>query len=631
LGRGGRNDRALARQSFEDLGLRLARIEDYALIGDTHSVGLVARDGSIDWLCLPRLDSGAVFAALLDDEKGGKWRIAPEGQFASTRAYRRNSMVLETTFETEDGAALLTDCLPLEEHSDPHVPRQAFPHEVIVRVVRGLSGSVAFDMRFEPRFDYGYITPWIRRVPGAVEAVGGPDALALRAEVPVRIQGAAGRARFKVAAGESVAFLASYRHSHVGPSEPLTLEHCRHLVEKTDAYWSAWASRCSYRGRWRDAVVRSLLTLKALTYSPTGGIAAAATTSLPEAIGGLRNWDYRYCWLRDATYTLDVLLELGYKAEAREWRGWLMRAVAGDPQDLQIMYGVQGERRLVEQELPWLAGYEGSRPVRVGNDAHRQFQLDVYGEVMDSFHAARTAGIPTAEPAWELETSIVDFVCEHWREPDEGIWEVRSGREHFVHSKVMAWVAVDRGIAGIERAGKPGPLARWRQVRAEIRDEVLSAGVHPERGCFVRSYGSEELDASLLMLPLVGFVEPRDLRMIATVEAIERDLVIDGFVHRYRTDRAPDGLPPGEGAFLMCTFWLAQCLVLLGRAGEAEELFERMIGLANDVGLLSEQYDPGLRRLVGNFPQAFSHTALITTAATLESEDSVAAAISRAR
>ncbi|CAN5564134.1 glycoside hydrolase family 15 protein [soil metagenome] len=593
-------------------------IEDYALIGDTHSAGLVGRDGSLDWLCLPRFDSGATFGALLDPVTGGRWRIAPSEEWTSTRSYREHTLVLETTFETSQGSARLVDCLPLEEVSDPQRPREVYPYEVVVRVVQGLSGSVAFDMTYEPRFDYGYVVPWFRRVDDAIEAVGGPDALVLRGDAPLDVGDACVKSRFTVAAGESVAFVAAHRPSHVSPSVPLRPDDCEHLIEFTTRFWREWAARCSYEGRWKEAVIRSLLTLKALTFSPTGGIVAAATTSLPEAIGGERNWDYRYCWLRDATYMLDVLLEQGYTDEADEWRDWLLRAVAGDPADLQIMYGVRGERRLLEHELPWLAGYEGSKPVRVGNAAVDQFQLDVYGEVLDSFHSARRAGIATTEDAWRLECSIVEFVCKHWGDPDEGIWEVRSGRQHFVQSKVMAWVAMDRAVRAIEGHDLPGPVERWRLVREEIRKDVLERGYDDELGCFTRAYGSTELDASLLMLPLVGFLPADDDRMRATIEAIERDLVSDGLVLRYRTESTPDGLPPGEGTFLMCSFWLAKCWSLLGRRAEALALFERLVGLCNDVGLLSEQYDAQLGRLVGNFPQAFSHTALVTTAMAFE-------------
>jgi GH15 family glucan-1,4-alpha-glucosidase len=608
----------------------LTRIEDYALVGDTHAAALISRDGSIDWLCAPRFDSGSVFAALLDRGKGGRWRIAPDGDFSSTRRYRDRSMVLETSFQTDSGSAILVDCLPLEEHSDPLVPRHVFPHEVIVRIVQGVGGRVRFDLLYEPRFDYGYVVPWIRERDGAIEAIGGPDALVLRADVDMEVERAAARAVFEVEQGQTACFIAAYHPSHVWPETPLVPEVAPALVEATDAYWQAWAERCRYDGPWHEQVMRSLLTLKALTYSPTGGIVAAATTSLPEHIGGVRNWDYRYCWLRDATYTLDALLDLGYTAEAREWRAWLLRAVAGHPKDLQIMYGVRAERRLLEYELPWLEGYESSAPVRIGNDAHRQFQLDVYGEVMDSFHSARRAGLETESDAWHLERQIVDFVCSKWQSPDQGIWEVRAEPDHFVHSKVMAWVAVDRGIAAIERWSMPGPLDRWKKVRTDISDEVVTRGYDSKRGTFVRSYGSSELDASLLMLPLVGFLPANDPRMRRTIDAIAGELTEDGLVIRYDSTKVDDGLPSGEGTFLMCSFWLATCYAMLGRRREARAIVERLLRVANDVGLLAEQYDARRRRMVGNFPQAFSHTALITAASAL-AEGVQADALTRAR
>jgi GH15 family glucan-1,4-alpha-glucosidase len=611
--------------------LAIARIEDYALLGDTHSAGLVSRDGSIDWLCLPRFDSGSVFAAILDERTGGRWRIAPAGDFSSSRRYRKDTLVLETVFETASGSAVVIDCLPIEEHSDPAMPRQVFPHEVVVRIVRGLEGNVALSMLYEPRFDYGYVTPWFRKQDDGVEAVGGPDAFVLRGQVPLQIDDCSVTADFEVDEGQSVAFIAAYRPSHVKPETPVAPDDCDHLVEVTTEYWRRWAARCSHDGPWREEVMRSLLTLKALTYSPTGGIVAAPTTSLPEALGGVRNWDYRYCWLRDATFTLDVLLDHGFTAEAQEWRSWLLRAVAGEPEDLQIMYGVRGERRLLEHELDWLEGYEGASPVRAGNEAHDQFQLDVYGEVMDSFHSARRAGLETDDAAWALERNIVEFVCARWKEPDEGIWEVRSGREHFVHSKVMAWVAVDRGIKAVEHWGKEGPVARWREVRDLVRSEVLERGYNSERGTFVRAYGSSQLDAALLMLPLVGFLPAADDRMRRTIDAIAEELVSDGLVLRYHSSEASDGLPAGEGTFLMCTFWLADCFMLLGRLDEARAMLERLLGLSNDVGLLAEQYDTHAKRLVGNFPQAFSHTGLVTTAAALTANIDPATRMNRAR
>ncbi len=596
----------------------MSLIEDHALIGDTHSAGLVALDGSIDWLCLPRFDSPSCFAALLDDERGGRWRIAPGGEVgAVSRTYREDSMVLETTFSTASGSIVVTDLLAIEERSDPHTPRSVYPAEVVVRSVRGLSGTVDVAMLFQPRFDYGSVTPWFRRIDGAVQAIGGPDALDLLSPVPVEVDRDGVRAHFRVAAGDTLSFVAAYHRSHLR-LDPGELAPPEDLIRHTDDFWKRWAQRCSYEGAYRDQLIRSLLTLKALTYSPTGGIVAAATTSLPEALGGPRNWDYRYCWLRDATFTLETLLDHGYTEEAVEWRDWLLRAVAGDPEELQIMYGVRGERRLIEFTLDHLSGYEGSRPVRVGNAASQQFQLDVYGEVMDAFHCARRAGLETGEDAWELEKAIVDFVCRHWQEPDDGIWEVRSGREHFVHSKAMAWVAVDRAIKAVEHFGKRGPVELWREVRDAIHNDVLTHGCDASRGCLVRSYGSTEVDASLLMLPLVGFLPVSDERMAATIQAVQDDLVVDGFVQRYRSEAAPDGLPAGEGTFLLCSFWLVDCFVLQGNIQEARVLFDRLVALANDVGLLSEEYDVATGRLVGNFPQAFSHIAMANAARTLE-------------
>ncbi|MGH2820508.1 MAG: glycoside hydrolase family 15 protein, partial [Actinomycetota bacterium] len=461
---------------------------------------------------------------------------------------------------------------------------------------------------------------------GAMQAVGGPDALDLRADIPMRCKEAHVEASFEVAEGQEICFAARYRPSHVASLPPVLPESCELFIERTDRFWRDWIERCTYRGRFRKQILRSVLTLKAMTYAPSGGLVAAVTTSLPERLGGVRNWDYRYSWLRDATFTLDVLLDLGYTREAAEWRDWLLRAVAGDPEDLQIMYGVLGERRLMEYDLPWLSGYEGAKPVRVGNGAVDQFQLDVYGEVMDAFHSARRAGMPTPPEAWELEQRMVAFVAEHWQEPDEGIWEVRSGRMHFTHSKVMAWVAVDRAIKAVERFGERGPVDRWRRLRSEISEEVDRKGYDEARGCFVRAYDDPEMDASLLMLPLVGFVPADDPRMERTIEAIRDELMVDGLLVRYQGDRSPDGFPPGEGTFLMCTFWLVDCLVLLGRQEDAERLFERLLGLCNDVGLLSEQYDTEHGRMVGNFPQAFSHTALATAAVVLERRGETAGA-----
>ncbi|HEU4450636.1 MAG TPA: glycoside hydrolase family 15 protein [Gaiellaceae bacterium] len=582
------------------------RLEDYALIGDTQTAALVGRDGSVDWLCLPRFDSPACFAALLGDEHNGRWLLAPAGGHkAVRRRYRDGTLVLETDFETADGAVRVVDFMP---------PRGEEPD--LVRIVEGVRGRVPMVMDLLMRFDYGSIVPWVQRLDGARVAVAGPDGLLLRTDVEVYGEDLRTAARFSVAEGDRLSFVLTWFPSSDPPPRPIDPEHA---LGDTERWWRAWSSRCLDSGRWRDAVVRSLVVLKAMTYAPTGGIVAAPTTSLPEHLGGVRNWDYRYCWLRDATFTLLSLLRAGYTDEAVAWRDWLLRAVAGDPAKLQIMYGPAGERRLPESELDWLRGYEGSAPVRIGNAACRQRQLDVYGETMDMLHQARRSGIETAAPAWSLQRHLLDFLEGAWRQPDEGIWEVRGGKREFTHSKVMAWVAFDRGVKAVERFGLPGPVDRWRRLRAEVHEEVCRSGYDGELGAFVQYPGSRRLDASLLMIPLVGFLPARDERVRGTVAAIERDLCEDGFVHRYSHDDVEqvDGLPPGEGAFLLCTFWLADNLFLLGRVDDARQTFERLLALRNDVGLLSEQYDPGRGRLLGNFPQAFSHVGLVNTAATL--------------
>jgi GH15 family glucan-1,4-alpha-glucosidase len=594
----------------------LAGLEAYALIGNTRSAALVALDGSIDWLCLPRFDSESCFAALLDDNRGGCWRIAPDYKLRSIeRSYRNDSLVLETVFKTARGTVTLLDCMPLGA-DDPEDPRQIRPLDAVLRVVRGITGTVRLSMEFSPRFDYGSVAPWVRAEGDIVVAAGGGDALELRGETPLELDGSTVRAHFDVAEGEDVAFIASYRPTHAEVGHDASPSDWEALIERTDAFWREHASRCAYDGKWRDEVVRSLITLKALTYSPTGGIVAAPTTSLPELIGGTRNWDYRYCWLRDATFVLDVLLEHGYKEEASAWHDWLLRAIGGDPDDIQVMYGVTEDRLLFENEVDWLGGYEDSRPVRVGNAATRQFQLDQYGEVMDLFRAARRAGIDPEE-AWPLQRELVEFVAAHWRDPDNGFWEIRGEPRHFVHSKVMAWVAVDRAIEAVREHRKDGPVESWQKLHDEIREDVLSKGYSAKRGCFVSVYGGDEVDASLLRLPLVGFLPADDHRMRATIAAVEEDLMEDGLVRRYRSGNYDDGLPTGEGAFFLCTFWLAQCLDLLGRHDDAEEVFMQAIELRNDVGLLSEQYSASRERFLGNFPQALSHVALVTTATAL--------------
>ncbi|MEV0243667.1 glycoside hydrolase family 15 protein [Streptomyces sp. NPDC050674] len=588
------------------------RIEDYALIGDEQTAALVGTDGSVDWLCLPRFDSAACFARMLGDEDNGHWRIAPVGADRCTRrAYRRDTLVLDTEWETEHGAVRVTDLMPQRDRAPD-----------LVRVVEGLDGEVTLHSVLKLRFDYGSIVPWMRRSDGHRVAVAGPDSTWLRSEPEVHSWGEdfATHAEFTVKKGEKVAFVLTWHPSHeerpplVDPYDAL-----RHSVED----WRAWVSHCRYDGPYRDAVVRSLITLKALTYAPTGGIVAAPTTSLPEEPGGVRNWDYRYCWLRDATLTLNALLAAGYQEEAEAWRNWLLRAVAGDPADLQIMYGLAGERRLPEFELPWLSGFDGSAPVRVGNDAVNQLQLDVYGEVMDSLSLARESGLSPQPDVWALQSALLDFLRTHWQQPDEGLWEVRGGRRQFVHSKVMVWVAADRAVRTLERHPElDGDLDGWRELRDEVHREVCEKGYDRDRNTFTQSYGSRELDAALLLIPRVGFLPPDDPRVIGTIDAVREELSHNGFLRRYSTDDAQvDGLPGDEGAFLVCSFWLADALHMTGRTKEARELFERLVGHANDVGLLSEEFDPVTGRQLGNFPQAFSHIGLVNTALALFGED----------
>ena len=583
-------------------------IQDYALIGDTQTAALVGRHGSIDWLCLPHFDSGACFAALLGDERNGRWLLAPAGESrAADRRYRPGTLVLETEFQTAEGVVRIVDFMP---------PRRHEPD--LIRIVEGVSGAVTMQMDLVIRFDYGSVVPWVRTIDKHLLAVAGPDALSLWTDVPSHGEGLTTRSEFTVHAGERVSFLLMWHPSHVSATAPLD---AFDALRDTEQWWRDWSGRCTYEGPWRDAVVRSLITLKALTFAPTGGIVAAPTTSLPERIGGVRNWDYRHCWLRDATYTLYALMIGGYTEEAAAWRNWLLRAVAGNASELQIMYGMRGERRLPELELPWLPGYQCSRPVRVGNRAAQQLQLDVYGEVMDALHVARGAGLETDPDAWALERVMLAFLEQAWREPDEGIWEVRGPRRHFTHSKVMVWVAFDRAVKAVERHHLEGPVERWRALRAEVHHDVCRNGFDVSAGTFTQYYGTSEVDASLLMIPLVGFLPASDPRVLGTVRAIEKDLLVDGLVERYRTREAVDGLPPGEGAFVACSFWLADNYDLQGRYEDARGLFERLLDLQNDVGLLSEQFDPQHRRHLGNFPQAFSHVMLINTARNLTRGD----------
>ncbi|HUC37637.1 MAG TPA: glycoside hydrolase family 15 protein [Acidimicrobiales bacterium] len=581
-------------------------IEDYGIIGDIHTAALVSRDGSIDWLCLPRFDSPACFAKLLGDESNGYWRIAPAEKAGEVREIRRrywdDTLVLETEFETASGVVRLVDCMPIREY-----------HPQVIRIVMGVRGTVEMRMDLVIRFDYGSIVPWVHSTGRLLSAVAGPDAVSLWGTVDTRGEDMTTVAEFTVTEGQKENFELAWYPSHEEAPRP---SNAPFAVEDTEMYWRDWAAACSFEGEWRDAVVRSLITLKALTYQPTGGIVAAATTSLPETLGGGRNWDYRYCWLRDATLTLESLMRGGYYDEAMAWSNWLLRAAAGDPADLQIMYGPAGERRLEEWEVAWLDGYEGSKPVRVGNAAAGQYQLDVYGEVMSALYEASAVGNARNDVAWALQLQLMKFVEKGWTEPDDGIWEVRGPKRHFTHSKVMAWVAVDRAVRMVEEFGNKGPVDRWKQLRDQIHEEVCSKGYNQDVGAFTQYYGSDALDASLLMMPLVGFLPATDDRVRSTIEAIERDLTEDGFVLRYRAADAHDvdGLQGREGAFLACSFWMADCLYLLGREDDAHELFDRLVGLRNDLGLLAEEYDATARRQVGNFPQAFSHVSLVNAA-----------------
>jgi len=587
----------------------MARIEDYALIGDLQTAALVCRDGSIDWCCFPRFDSGACFASLLGTPEHGRWLVAPAVPVTScTRRYRPDTLILETLHETDDGTVRVIDFMP---------PRGEAPD--IVRIVEGVEGTVAMRSELVIRFDYGQIVPWMRRVDHARIAIAGPDALCFRSPVEQHGENLTTVSEFEVSPGDRVPFVLTWFPSHADVPDEIDPEQA---LADTEGYWHEWAQDCTHHGDYHDEIHASLLLLKAMTYAPTGGIVAAPTTSLPEWIGGVRNWDYRFCWLRDATLTLLAMLQAGYSDEAVAWRGWLLRAIAGDPADVQIMYGLGGERRLEERVLEWLPGYEGSPPVRTGNAASAQLQLDVYGEVMDALYQTRVHGAAPDDDVWSLQRKLLDWLEEGWRLEDSGIWEVRGPTRHFTHSKVMAWVAFDRGIRIVEEFGREGPVDRWRAVRDEIQAEVIERGWSEKRQAFVQYYGSDELDASALMIPLVGFLPADDPRVVSTVDAIRRDLTYDGLVLRYLTDEDGDvdGLPAGEGVFLACSFWLAEVLALQGKRDEARELFERLLTLRNDVGLLAEEWEPRAGRLVGNFPQAFTHLALVEAALALGGE-----------
>ena len=582
----------------------MARIEDYAIVGDLHTAALIGKDGSIDWMCLPHFDSPACFAALLDSPEAGRWLLAPaSGGVCASRRYRPGTLILETEWETRQGRVRVTDFMP---------PRDEVVD--IVRIVEGMRGSVRMRGELALRFDYGHVVPWVRRDKRGIRAVAGPDAAYLATRAPLRGEDLRTVSDFMVREGERMPFVLTWTPSHLPRPRPVNPEDA---LQGTEQFWTEWSGRSQAAGPYKEAIQRSLITLKAMTYAPTGGIVASATTSLPEQIGGPRNWDYRYCWLRDATLTLQSLLAAGYTKEAADWREWLLRAVAGDPAELQIMYGITGKRRLPEAELTWLAGYEGSSPVRTGNAAAGQLQLDVWGEVLDGLALTRNALLTApddGDDSWDLQVALMEHLEGAWKQPDNGLWEMRGRRRHFTHSKVMAWVATDRMVAGVRVSGLPGPVDRWAALAATIHADVMTHGFNTELNTFVQSYDSTDLDASLLLIPRVGFLPPDDSRVIGTIEAIQRDLTQDGFVRRYRSEGSEDGLPSGEGVFLACSFWLVDALHGAGRRDEAVILFERLLSLRNDVGLLSEEWDPRANRQLGNTPQAFSHFALISSA-----------------
>jgi GH15 family glucan-1,4-alpha-glucosidase len=584
-----------------------AAIEDYALIGDCRTAALVSRGGSIDWLCWPRFDSGAVFTALLGTPDNGRWLIAPAGPSPRVnRHYRPGTLILETVFETTEGSVALIDCM---------VPE----HDCVVRILEGRTGSVAMHFALALRFDYGSAIPWVTRMDHGhgIRAIAGPNQIVLHSDVPLQGRHMTTVADFTIEAGKRVSFVLAHAPSHMpSPAQ----QDAAALLAQTEATWTAWSARGTYRGEWRDAVQRSLITLKALSYAPTGGIVAAPTTSLPEKPGGERNWDYRFCWLRDATFTLLALMHGGYREEARAWGAWLRRTVAGTPSQVQTLYGLAGERWIMEWDIPWLAGYQGAKPVRVGNAASTQLQLDVYGELADAHYQEAHLGLIPPGDSWGLQTALAGHLEEIWDLPDESIWEIRGEPQQFTFSKVMAWVAFDRTIRHAEEFRLKGPIEHWKELRSRIHDSVCREGFNEAKGAFVQYYGADELDANLLLMPMVGFLPASDPRMKATIEAIGRELAVDGLIQRYRTHKGVDGLPAGEGVFLACSFWYVDCLSLLGRYDEARALFERLLGLCNDVGLLAEEYDPVARRQLGNFPQAFSHLALINAALNLDTQ-----------
>lgn len=590
-----------------------AAIEDYALLSDLQTAALVGRDGAIDWLCLPRFDSPACFAALLGDSDAGMWKLAPAGGGQATRRrYRDDSLVLETEWDSADGRVRLIDFMP---------PRGVAAD--VVRIVEGVSGRVPMEMTLRLRFDYGHVVPWVRRADQGLTAIAGPDAVWLQTPVPTHGEHLTTLAEFEITAGQRLPFVLTHQLSHLPRPDRVDPEDA---LATTSRWWHDWMAQCHYRGRWQAEVRRSLLLLKALTYEPTGGILAAATTSLPEQLGGCRNWDYRYCWLRDATFTLQALLGTGFVQEACAWRDWLVRAVAGDPAKLQIMYGLDGRRRLPESTLPWLPGYAGSAPVRVGNAAAGQLQLDVWGEVLDGLHLAREAGMPVDDTAWDVQQALLGFLEGNWRRADSSLWEIRGPARQFVHSKVMVWAGLDRAVDTVENHGLPGPVDRWRALRDDIHRDICANGYDADRQTFTQSYGSDDLDAALLLLPRVGFLPWTDARVIGTVEAVQRELSRDGLLLRYHPQDSSDGLPGDEGAFLACSFWLVDALSGIGRTAEATALFERLLDLRNDVGMLSEEYDPDTRRQLGNTPQAFSLVGLINSARQLSGHHTMTSA-----
>ena len=609
--------RCIPHQSSDNMHTMSEPIESYAVIGDLHTVALVSKSGSIDWLCLPHFDSEACFASILGDESNGHWTIAPTSNIeAVSRRYRPGTLVLETEISSEQGIIRVTDFMPIREHTSHHLPE-------IIRVIEGLEGDVDVRSELSLRFDYGRSKPFVRKLDEGIHALAGPDGVVVVSPAEVSLDDHKVTCDITVKPEERYVFQIVWHRSW--EETPKASEH-QDALEETTNLWRKWSEICTYEGKAREAIMRSLITLKSLTYWPSGGIVAAPTTSLPESIGGERNWDYRYCWLRDSSVTLEALNRCGYLEEAQAFRDWLLRAVAGDPSQMQIMYGISGERHLTESTVDWLPGYENSAPVRIGNAASDQFQLDVYGEVMDAQEYGRDKGIDASEEAWSLQLQFAEFVENHWQEPDDGIWEVRGGRQHFTYSKVMAWVAIDRTVQGIKKHGLPGDADHWQALAEVIRADILEKGVDPDRNCFTQYYGSKAMDASLLMIPQVGFLPMDDDRIIDTIHAVEEDLSDNGFILRYKAEATDDGLKGSEGTFIMCSFWMVECLAMIGEVQKAQMLFDRLLDIRNDVGLLSEEYDTVHHRMLGNMPQAFSHVGLINAALALQDAGSPDAA-----